>query len=86
MRQIILGIAVAAGLSAAFSVAPASADPFKWCTVFGGSMGGGGGSCSYTSIEQCRASLSGFGGYCVENQFYTGSEQTVRHKRKRVQS
>lgn len=27
-------------------------------------------NCGFLTIEQCRASVSGIGGFCVPNQFY----------------
>jgi hypothetical protein len=51
----------------------ARADPYKWCAVYsGGDTGGGGSSCYFWTLEQCRASVSGVGGFCVKNQFYDG--------------
>ena len=85
MRQAILGLAVAAGFAVPFFATPASADPYRWCALYGGAQGGGATNCGFVTIEQCRATLSGMGGYCVENQFYTGPGRTVRYKRKRHQ-
>jgi Protein of unknown function (DUF3551) len=31
---------------------------------------GGGTNCGFFTIEQCRATVSGIGGFCVPNQFY----------------
>jgi hypothetical protein len=51
----------------------ARADPYKWCAVYsGGDTGGGGASCYFWTIEQCRAAVSGVGGFCAENNFYDG--------------
>ena len=85
MRKTALSLAMAAGFAASFFVGPASADPYRWCTVFGGSMGGGGGNCGFVTLAQCQTTLSGMGGYCVENQFYTGPGRTLHYKRKRHQ-
>jgi Protein of unknown function (DUF3551) len=53
---------------------PASAydlpyDPYPWCAQYSGD-GGGGTNCGFSTIEQCRADVSGIGGFCVRNQFY----------------
>jgi hypothetical protein len=85
MRKTALGIAVAAGFAASFFVGPASADPYKWCANYAGGRGGGG-NCGFVTLEQCRLTLSGMGGLCNENPFYTGPDRTVRPKRKRNQS
>jgi hypothetical protein len=51
----------------------ARADPYKWCAVYGGGdQSGGNTSCYFWTIEQCRAPVSGVGGFCAENNFYDG--------------
>jgi hypothetical protein len=60
-----------------------SADPYKWCAVYGSDMGGAS-NCGFVTIEQCRATVSGMGGFCEPNQFYTGpAEKPAQHARKR---
>jgi hypothetical protein len=83
MRKAHLGLAAVAGLAAAFVAGTAIAEPYKWCAVY--SVRGGASNCGFVTLEQCRATVSGIGGFCTENNFYTGPEQTVRHKRKRHQ-
>ena len=51
---------------------PAAADPYKWCAAYRN----GSNNCGFTTIEQCRASVSGVGGFCQPNQFYTGPDKT----------
>jgi hypothetical protein len=85
MRKALLGLAIAAGFAAPFFATPASADPYKWCVMYFGGHGGGGANCGFVSIEQCRLTAHGMGGFCFENQFYTGAAQTVSSKRKRHQ-
>ncbi len=34
--------------------------------------GAGGKNCGFTTYEQCRAAISGMGGYCEPNLFYRG--------------
>jgi Protein of unknown function (DUF3551) len=50
----------------------AKADPYRWCAQYGGNTGGGGTNCYFLNLEQCRAAISGSGGYCVPNSFYDG--------------
>jgi hypothetical protein len=58
---------------AASAVDTAKADPYRWCAVYGGGdTGGGGTNCYFLTIEQCRAAISGMGGFCEPNQFYDG--------------
>jgi len=66
-------LAIAASLISLFLIAgPAAADPYKWCAAYRS----GANNCGFTTIEQCQASVSGVGGSCVPNQFYTGPEKT----------
>src|SRR5689334_21313791 len=44
----------------------ASADPYKWCAVYGGADNGGT-NCYFMTLEQCRATVSGAGGFCQPN-------------------
>jgi Protein of unknown function (DUF3551) len=58
----------------AFAQTPAQAyempyDPYPWCAVYGGDAGGAS-NCGFLTIEQCRATISGMGGFCEPNQFY----------------
>ena len=46
-------------------VSAASADPYKWCAV---DSSGGGTNCGFVTIEQCRATVSGQGGFCEPKQ------------------
>jgi Protein of unknown function (DUF3551) len=43
-------------------------DNTRWCAQYASSMGGT--NCGFFTIEQCRATVSGIGGFCVPNQFY----------------
>jgi hypothetical protein len=54
----------------ASTVEPARADPYRWCATYGAGFGSE--SCYYVTIEQCRASVSGLGGFCRPNNFYDG--------------
>lgn len=61
---------------------------YPWCAVYSGGKGGGT-NCGFSTLEQCRATVSGIGGFCERNTFYTGRTDTgpVRHpktNRKRV--
>jgi len=71
MRGAIFGLAL---LSAGAMARPAHADPYKWCAEYGGFRGGGGTNCYFVTLQQCRAAISGVGGFCRPNTFYTGPE------------
>ena len=73
MCKLLFGLAITAGFATScfFAISPAAAEPYKWCALYGYD---GGKNCGFVTIEQCRATISGVGGSCVENQFYTGPE------------
>src|SRR5215470_20456786 len=61
---------VTAGLLGEMQLSSAqSAYSYPWCSL-GGSRGSNARSCYYTSWEQCRATMSGRGGHCVESPYY----------------
>ena len=55
---------------------PAQADPYRWCAEYAG-RGGGGTNCYFMTLGQCRATISGVGGFCRPNQFYDGRPVTT---------
>jgi hypothetical protein len=66
---------------------PASAlpyDPYPWCALYTNDEGGGS-NCGFLTIEQCRATVSGIGGFCVPNQFYNPGQASAgrAHKKRR---
>lgn len=66
-------VATALLLAAASSGASAQADPYRFCALYGnGGDLGGIRSCYFMTEEACRATLSGLGGLCIPNPFYTG--------------
>ena len=82
MRRLLAATIMAA---VAVLVMPAAgmADPYKWCAVYGGKDDGVS-NCGFVTIEQCRATISGMGGFCEPNPFYTGpAERPVKRARKR---
>jgi hypothetical protein len=46
------------------------ADPYRWCAEYAGGNRGGSTSCYFVTYEQCRASVSGVGGFCRQNAFF----------------
>ena len=77
-----VGLAVAAGFAISFITSSAYADPYPWCAAYGTP---GGTNCGFLTIEQCRATLSGNGGFCEPNQFYTGPETTPASRKRKHQ-
>ena len=44
---------------------------------------GGASNCGFVTLEQCRATAHGIGGFCEPNQFYTGpAERPAKRTRK----
>ena len=64
---------------------PARAEiEYPWCAVY--SAKGGGTNCGFSTLEQCRATISGVGGSCEPNQFYKGpinSDSNPKPRKKR---
>jgi len=61
------------------------ADPYRWCAVYSGGDNGGGRNCGFVTLQQCRDTVSGIGGWCEPNGFYTGpdrDESRPPHRRK----
>ena len=86
MRLAALAIA-ALSLPAALGPSPAHAydmpyDPYPWCAMYSGD-GGGGTNCGFLTLEQCRATVSGVGGFCARNQFYNPERSPSARKRVR---
>jgi hypothetical protein len=60
-----------------------SAYSYPWCALYGGGSSGGAGgamSCYYTSWEQCRTTMSGIGGNCIESPYYHGQATPLPHR------
>jgi hypothetical protein len=62
------------------------ADPYRWCAMYGAR---GATNCYFVTLDQCRAALSGMGGFCQPNNFYDGrpvfaAEYGIRRSRSRV--
>jgi Protein of unknown function (DUF3551) len=57
-------------------------DPYPWCADYSSANGGGGTNCGFLTIEQCRATVSGIGGFCVPNKFYNPQGSAARLPKK----
>ena len=83
MRSILMALPALAVL-AVFTPTAGHADQYKWCAQYGGMDGDGGRNCGFVTYQQCLATISGIGGFCEPNQFYTGPENRApRSKAKR---
>jgi hypothetical protein len=75
-------IATLVVLSGMLTQIPANAlpcDNTRWCAEYLGEAGGAT-NCGFFTIEQCRATVSGIGGFCVPNQFYNPCGSAGRRK------
>ena len=81
-----LGLAVRTALVASIFllVGAASADPYKWCAEYGWGREGSATNCGFITLEQCRATISGLGGICQPNPFYTGPDNQPAKRKKRA--
>ena len=85
MQKITSAFFLAAMLLMPFALAaPARAEIYyPWCAQYGAS-GDGGRNCGFSTYEQCMATVSGIGGFCERNSFYTGpAERPAKRARKR---
>ena len=71
MRKLWFGLIGLIALMASLLLTPPARAAYPWCAVYGGEDGGGT-NCGFVTLEQCRATISGMGGFCAPNQFYTG--------------
>jgi Protein of unknown function (DUF3551) len=69
---ILIGALTFAGiLQNAMLATPARADiEYAWCAEYSGNDGNNGTNCGFSTLAQCRATISGIGGSCYENPFY----------------
>src|SRR5260370_36503022 len=56
-----------------------SAYSYPWCSL-GGTRNSNALSCYYTSWEQCRTTMSGIGGNCVESPYYHAQSTLLPHR------
>jgi uncharacterized protein DUF3551 len=60
---------------------PAHAQNYPWCAQYSGRALGGAQNCGFVSFAQCMATVSGIGGFCVQNNMYRPPQQRVRKKK-----
>jgi hypothetical protein len=58
-------------------------DNTRWCAQYSGGRAGGGTNCGFFTWNQCMATVSGVGGFCVVNQFYNPCGSAGRAKKRR---
>jgi hypothetical protein len=79
-KRIIVLLIIAAALLGKTQVSNAqSAYSYPWCSL-GGARDSNALSCYYTSREQCRTTMSGIGGNCVESPYYHAQSTLLPHR------
>ena len=82
MRSVTKVLAALVLVTVLLTQTPATAlpcDNTRWCAQYSG-KGGGGTNCGFFTIEQCRATVSGIGGFCEHNQFYNPRPTRARKR------
>jgi Protein of unknown function (DUF3551) len=52
-------------------ISSVQAREYRWCAEYAGGRNGIGATvCSFDTLAQCRATVSGLGGFCIENPAY----------------
>jgi Protein of unknown function (DUF3551) len=60
---------------------PAQAQNYPWCAQYSGRALGGAMNCGFVSFAQCMATVSGIGGFCVQNNTYQPPAGRARKKK-----
>jgi Protein of unknown function (DUF3551) len=60
----------------------AEAQNYPWCAHYGSAFGGPV-NCGFSSFGQCMATVSGTGGFCVQNSTYRPVYNTYRPRHRR---
>ena len=53
---------------------------YPWCAQYSGRALGGAQNCGFVSFAQCMATVSGIGGFCVQNTMYQPPQRTRKKK------
>lgn len=85
MHPVFLAAAIVTALTLAAPTAGQAQIYYPWCAQYSG-WDGGGRNCGFVSYAQCMATVSGVGGFCERNSFYTGPQTPVRRPKKAVRS
>jgi len=81
MRKIAPAFFVLATFASGIGTPAHAAIEYPWCAQYGRDDGR---NCGFSTYEQCMATVSGTGGFCERNSFYTGpAEQPARRPHKR---
>jgi hypothetical protein len=59
------------------NIQPSAAREYPWCANYGPSTR----NCGFVSFEQCRATITGTGGFCAPNPMYQAGYQAGPQRR-----
>lgn len=86
MRTIITSLLL--GAVAALTISPLVATParaeieYPWCAQYGGGRDGlGATNCGFVTLAQCQATVSGVGGFCIQNPMYPAAPNPQPRRR-----
>jgi hypothetical protein len=54
------------------------AQNYPWCAQYSGDLGGQ--NCGFSTLQQCRATVSGVGGFCTENPMFPAQVNQPRQR------
>jgi hypothetical protein len=54
------------------------AQNYPWCAQYSGDIGGQ--NCGFSTLQQCRATVSGVGGFCIENPMAQVNQSRRRNR------
>ena len=80
MRLIVTALALGGAALLVDSSASQAEITYPWCAQYGEQSGAR--NCGFSTYEQCRAAISGNGGYCEQNSMYR-PEATIAPRRLR---
>jgi hypothetical protein len=72
-RLLTLLFIAAALLGESIAASAQSARSYPFCAIYYGIDTTGTPSCSFDTRQQCMETISGIGGFCIENQYYHGA-------------
>ena len=86
VKPLVTVVLAALALPALLAASPARAyekpyDPYPLCARYSGGMSGSS-NCGFSTLEQCRATVSGIGGSCEPNLFYNPGRAAPRQHRR----
>jgi hypothetical protein len=79
MPIIMFFVAAAALLGETYISHAQSAYSYPWCSLGDASWGSNALSCYYTSRQQCRTTMLGIGGNCIESPYYHAQSTQLPH-------